>query len=96
MILIPRGYDLIFQSARPALGPAWEPVDRTSGIYSEEHGEDLHGTLAHVRCPMGHVLRVSHKFHSIAADGTLSPSWVCVIPGCTWHESVRLDGWVAP
>jgi hypothetical protein len=33
------------------------------------------------------------KNHTIASDGTVSPSVVCTHPGCTWHVFVRLDGW---
>lgn len=31
--------------------------------------------------------------HSIAADGTSEPSYVCPHPPCGWHVFVRLDGW---
>jgi hypothetical protein len=31
--------------------------------------------------------------HTIAADGTVTPSYVCVATGCTFHEMVRLVGW---
>lgn len=33
--------------------------------------------------------------HTIAADGTVSPSLVCPYPPCAWHVFVRLDGWPA-
>jgi hypothetical protein len=29
--------------------------------------------------------------HTVAADGTISPSVVC--PGCGWHVMAKLDGW---
>jgi len=31
--------------------------------------------------------------HTIAPDGTVSPSVVCPHPGCSWHVFLRLDGW---
>ena len=31
--------------------------------------------------------------HSIAPDGTISPSYVCPRAGCQFHEYVRLEGW---
>ncbi len=33
--------------------------------------------------------------HTIASDGTVSPSVVCPHPGCGWHVFVRLVGWAA-
>lgn len=31
--------------------------------------------------------------HTIAEDGTVSPSLVCPHEGCSWHVFVRLIGW---
>ena len=31
--------------------------------------------------------------HTIAPDGSVSPSVVCPYPPCTFHQMVRLDGW---
>ncbi|MBU2118771.1 MAG: hypothetical protein KJ954_14380 [Alphaproteobacteria bacterium] len=31
--------------------------------------------------------------HSIAADGTVTPSVVCTVPGCGFHEWIKLEGW---
>ena len=31
--------------------------------------------------------------HSIAADGTVSPSVVCTYDGCDFHEFITLEGW---
>jgi hypothetical protein len=31
--------------------------------------------------------------HTIAADGTVTPSLQCSFPPCTWHVYVRLEGW---
>lgn len=45
-------------------------------------------------CAHGHEGILSPTHHTIANDGTVTPSVVCPIKGCTWHEFVRLDGWV--
>lgn len=49
--------------------------------------------LALTTCRNGHTLRISGKVHTIATDGTVTPSYVCVSAGCTFHEMVRLVGW---
>lgn len=55
-----------------------------------------------LECPHGHRNRIGlHKDgHSVAADGTVTPSLVCpggaeigTPPLCTWHEWGRLVGW---
>src|SRR5262249_20089428 len=53
----------------------------------------LVGDLAHATCSNRHTGRVSPSVHSVAADGTLSPSYVCPVPGCSFHEFVRFEGW---
>lgn len=49
--------------------------------------------LVYTTCRQRHSCVISARIHSIAADGTLSPSYVCPSGGCTFHESVRLVGW---
>lgn len=49
--------------------------------------------LAITACSQGHLASVSPKVHTIAADGTLSPSYVCPREGCSFHDFVRLEGW---
>ncbi len=44
-----------------------------------------------VSCDSGHVAYLSD--HTIAADGTVSPSLVCPEPGCSWHVTAKLVGW---
>ncbi len=34
--------------------------------------------------------------HSISALGVVTPSAVCSMPGCAFHEHLTLDGWVTP
>lgn len=46
--------------------------------------------LVMVRCDKGHDC---HLGHDIAADGSVSPSMVCGVKGCAWHEFGRLLDW---
>jgi hypothetical protein len=46
---------------------------------------------AELTCANGHG--VSLRGHSIAPDGTVSPSVVCLERKCDFHDFVRLDGW---
>lgn len=48
---------------------------------------------AELTCSNGHG--VSLRRHSIAADGRVLPSVVCLAPGCSFHDFVRLKGWSA-
>jgi len=48
---------------------------------------------AEMTCSQGHVLVL--KDHTVTAEGWVTPSVVCKARGCTFHEFVRLDGWVA-
>ena len=48
---------------------------------------------AFLSCANGHECYLHLGTHRIAADGTVTPSCVCPIKGCTWHEMVRLIGW---
>ena len=42
-------------------------------------------------CPKGHVGRLDD--HSVAADGTVTPSVQCPEGDCDFHDNVRLDAW---
>lgn len=48
---------------------------------------------AEMTCGHGHA--VSLRGHAIAADGVVSPSVVCLVQGCDFHDFVRLEGWTA-
>ena len=50
-----------------------------------------HGIKAMIRCPADH--ECSLVTHTIADDGTVTPSAVCPVKGCTFHEYVRLVDW---
>ena len=68
--------------------PSWFPV-----LAVTQPGEILNpeGTKAILVCPRGHTAAL--VTHSIAADGTVSPSAVCPVEGCGFHESIRLLDW---
>jgi hypothetical protein len=44
-------------------------------------------------CGRGHVSLLAKDQHTVAADGTVSPSLVCPRKGCDWHVFGRLEGW---
>ena len=54
---------------------------------------NMHKGPPWVRCPECGV-RGALTDHSIAADGSISPSLVCPA-GCGWHVFARLLGWEA-
>lgn len=43
------------------------------------------------RCSHNHIGSLTD--HTIADDGTVSPSVVCQHPGCDFHEFIKLDEW---
>lgn len=49
--------------------------------------------LALGTCSRGHTCMIVSTVHRIAPDGTLSPSYVCPVKGCDFHEFVRFVGW---
>lgn len=44
-------------------------------------------------CPNGHDGLLWNPDHTVAEDGTVSPSVVCPYDGCDFHEFVRLLDW---
>lgn len=51
--------------------------------------------LAFATCAFGHTCRIVSTVHSIDPSGVLSPSYVCTIPGCSFHAFVQFVGWRA-
>lgn len=49
------------------------------------------GRSASFTCPNGHVGTLSD--HTIADDGSVSPSVVCPYENCDFHEYIQLEGW---
>ncbi len=46
---------------------------------------------ASIVCPNGHYGIITD--HKIADDGTVSPSVVCSVPSCNFHDHVILKSW---
>lgn len=79
-----------WQDETPARSLAWDY------FLPDEPDAAAWWPLATVTCSQGHLASVSPAVHKIAADGTLSPSYVCPREGCTFHEFVRFEGWSEP
>jgi DNA-directed RNA polymerase subunit RPC12/RpoP len=57
-----------------------------------KYPENSLNRLGEFRCPQCKtIVAISSKIHSIAEDGTLTPSMVC--PHCPFHEWIKLEGW---
>ena len=66
---------------------------KVKGVWMERHLQDPGGVKesAAVSCPKcGEVCSLTE--HSVAADGTVSPSLVCPF-NCGYHAMVKLQGW---
>lgn len=77
MIEIPRAQSSEKWMQQP--GPLWHPA-RLDGKHT-----------AMVTCDSGHAAYLSD--HTIADDGTVSPSLVCPEKDCPWHVMAKLAGW---
>jgi len=64
-----------------------------SGTWWRTLAKDTGEMTAWFRCPNGHFGTLSD--HSIASDGTVSPSVVCPEKGCKFHENIKLEDWNA-
>lgn len=62
-------------------------------FWSACHPSTVGRFKATVTCPAGHISTL--RSHSVASDGTVSPSLVCLHAGCGFHEFVRLSEWDA-
>ena len=49
------------------------------------------GLTATFTCPNGHMGSLSD--HEILSDGSVHPSVLCTVDGCTFHEFIKLEGW---
>jgi hypothetical protein len=58
-----------------------------------EHRARYAQYVAFATCAHGHCCMINREVHSIGSDGTLTPSYVCPVAVCGFHEHVRLDGW---
>lgn len=67
--------------------PAWWPY-----LYQTQDGDWRAST--YVRCGHGHVSRLDiGGMHELRHDGVVTPSLVCPVDGCDWHENVKLVAW---
>lgn len=55
------------------------------------HPATIRRFKASMTCPNGHGLTL--RGHTIAGNGDVSPSVVCPVAGCSFHEFVRLERW---
>lgn len=60
-------------------------------MWKPSHPRTASRFKAHLTCAAGHG--VTLRDHAVGADGSVRPSVVCMAPGCSFHEFVRLDGW---
>jgi hypothetical protein len=83
------------QSGREPLPPpgTWDYFDHQA--VDAQHRPVYASYLAFATCPKGHVGLICSTVFGIAEDGTLSPSYVCPVASCGFHEFVRFDGWDA-
>lgn len=64
-------------------------VRKKDGYYACQSDKDL----ALCTCANRHTTRLTSTKHKVGADGTVSPSYVCTVGGCGFHEFIRLVGW---
>lgn len=72
----------------------WSGADRPPPMMWKDCHPRTRATFkAELTCSNGHG--VSLRGHSVTQDGRVSPSVVCLAPGCSFHDFVRLNGWSA-
>lgn len=64
-------------------------VRASDGSFVCESDKDI----ALCTCSNRHTTRLTSFVHRVAADGSVSPSYVCPVKGCTFHVFVRLLDW---
>lgn len=55
------------------------------------HPSTMKRFKAEITCSRGHGIVL--KEHTIAPNGQVSPSVVCLRPNCDFHEFIRLEDW---
>lgn len=65
------------------------------GEYHQATGQLANGVYALLRCPLCHKTQSVGigRNHRVADCGTVSPSYVCAFPPCTFHTSIVLADW---
>lgn len=83
-----RNYDLRARLSIPRYDCSGDPPPLQ---WKPCHVSTINRFKAEMTCPYGHGLTL--KGHSVAADGTVSPSVVCPMQGCNFHRFVTLVAW---
>jgi len=69
-------------------------TDRPPPMHWKEcHPSTAKRFKAELTCEWGHSLVL--KGHSVREDGRVWPSVVCMKPGCTFHQHVKLLDWTS-
>lgn len=68
-------------------------LEPPKGFWSPCHPSTARVFKASMTCSSGHTLTLRN--HSVAADGMVTPSVVCLVEDCDFHEWVKLDKWQA-
>ena len=93
MVVFARADQRVPDNGRPPTAHTWDYATRLSKeggtAWACQSGQDL----ALCTCSRGHTTRLTGRVHTVAADGTVTPSYVCPVEGCDFHQYVRLDGW---
>jgi hypothetical protein len=77
---------------RPVEMKHWQGKDRPPPLmWKDCHPRTRRTFKAELSCSHGHA--ISLRGHTISADGGVSPSVVCLSPGCGFHDYVRLKDW---
>jgi hypothetical protein len=70
----------------------WDYCTHAKGAVDSK-GERF-ASVALCTCPKGHTCGLSRNVHSVEdVTGRMSPSYVCPMTGCGFHEFVSLAGW---
>lgn len=74
------------------------PTHRTTGMQPGIYAKSLDPRRDHcgwciVCCPECTKLMTIGRNHEVDPEGIVTPSLVCPYPGCSFHQSVRLEDW---
>jgi hypothetical protein len=92
MVLFTRADQKIPDYGRLPTPLTWDYAIRLrkeGGFYACKSDKDL----ALCTCEKGHTCRLTGYVHTVAADGTVTPSYVCPVSSCGFHVWARLADW---
>jgi hypothetical protein len=58
-----------------------------------EWPENKSGIIAECCCIFGHCGTLRSQNHNVDNEGNVMPSYVCPVPGCSFHDFIKLDSW---